>query len=130
MNSVRRATIEDCKLIVRLGKRSVTYAHRDSCPPEILKGYIEPNYNDRAITNDVSDKRNLYHIIENEGEPVGFSKMVLNQKQADIHQQPVAKLDRIYVLREYYGRKLGYELFTFNANLARENGQQGIWLDG
>ena len=40
----------------------------------------------------------------------------------------VTKLDRIYLLKEFYGLKLGLELLNFNIRLARNNKQSGIWL--
>jgi ribosomal protein S18 acetylase RimI-like enzyme len=42
--------------------------------------------------------------------------------------EDIAKLERIYILKEFYDLKLGYNLFEFNRSLARENNQKGIWL--
>jgi ribosomal protein S18 acetylase RimI-like enzyme len=40
----------------------------------------------------------------------------------------VTKLERLYLLKEFYGRNLGAELFNFNLNLSKEAGEKGLWL--
>ena len=128
MISVKRATAEDYRPIVAIGKVAVEEAHRDSTSPENLNAYLEKNYNDQAIREELSDLNNIYHIISYNGQPVGFSKIVLNSKEPGIEAANVTKLDRIYLLKEYYGLKLGLELLNCNIGVARKNKQSGIWL--
>ncbi len=40
----------------------------------------------------------------------------------------IAKLERIYLLKEFYNLKLGLDLFNFNADLSKQNKQMGMWL--
>lgn len=128
MISITRATPADCETIVHIGKISVTAAHRDSCDAEDLDAFVTRNYNTEAIHAELSDEHNIYHIIYCDGEPAGFSKIVLNAANANIQQTNVTKLDRIYLLQTFFNRKLGQELLRFNIDLAKANNQAGIWL--
>ena len=38
------------------------------------------------------------------------------------------KLDRLYLLPEFFDKKLGIELLKHNIELAKKNQQKGIWL--
>jgi ribosomal protein S18 acetylase RimI-like enzyme len=40
----------------------------------------------------------------------------------------LAKLERIYLLKEFYDLKLGSALFNFNVDLSKQNNQMGMWL--
>lgn len=128
MISVKRATAEDHRPIVAIGKIAVAEAHRDSTSAENLNEYLEKNYNDHAIKEELDDPDNIYHMISYNGNPVGFSKIILNAKEPGIVAENVTKLDRIYLLKEFYGLKLGLELLNFNTRLAVNNKQSGIWL--
>ena len=128
MISVKRATAEDHRPIVAIGKIAVAEAHRDSTSAENLNEYLEKNYNDHAIKEELDDPDNIYHMISYNGNPVGFSKIILNAKEPGIVAENVTKLDRIYLLKEFYGLKLGLELMNFNIRLAVNNKQSGIWL--
>ncbi len=128
MCSIRRATLEDAELICKLGNISVEFAHRDSCSAADMQEYLDQNYSLPAIEAELADAGNIYHIIEYNNIPVGYSKVVLNVSHPNIRNTNVTKLDRIYLLPEYFDKKLGIELLKYNIDLAKRNGQTGIWL--
>ncbi len=128
MITIERARVADSKIIVDIGLISVEEAHRGSCAPEELNEYLEKHYNSRVIGEELSDENNIYHIIRADGEPAGFSRVMLNSAHSAIEQPHVTKLDRIYLLSKFFSRGLGPELLQFNIYLAKANGQCGIWL--
>ena len=128
MISIIKATEKDHTAIVRIGLSAVAEAHRDSCSAADLKDYLDRNYNLDAIKAELNDSDNIYHIIYYNGDPAGFSKIVLNAKHPNIPAENTTKLDRIYLLKEFYGMKLGAELLKVNNAYAKNNGQSGIWL--
>jgi diamine N-acetyltransferase len=128
MTAIIKATENDFEPIVNIGRVSVEEAHRDSCPVKDMSEYIESHYNNEAIKEELSDANNIYHIINYNDNPIGFSKIVLNAEHPNIVLKNVAKLDRIYLLPEFQGRKFGLELLKFNIDLSKRNDQSGIWL--
>ncbi|MFT3912079.1 MAG: N-acetyltransferase [Ferruginibacter sp.] len=128
MISIIKATERDCHLIVDIGKISVAESHRDSCSAEVMNEFLEKNYNTDVIKEELNDPNNIYYIIHYNDEPVGFSKIILNAKHPNILTENVTKLDRIYLLKKFYGLKLGLELLNFNIGLSKNNDQSGIWL--
>ena len=125
---VIKATEEDYQPIVNIGSVVVAEAHRESTTAENMKDYIDRNYSDDAIKEALKDANNIYHIVNYNDKPVGFSKIIFNAVHPDIDAENVTKLDRIYVLKEYQNLKLGLELLKFNIRLAENNNQSGIWL--
>jgi diamine N-acetyltransferase len=128
MISVIKATERDCNSIVSIGKISVAESHYGSCSSQDMREFLERNYNSDAIKEELNDVKNIYYIINYNDKPVGFSKIVLNAKHSNITTENVSKLDRIYLLKEFYGLKLGLELLNFNIELSRINNQSGMWL--
>jgi diamine N-acetyltransferase len=128
MISILRATENDYNTIVNIGKVSVTEAHKDSSSTEILNEFVEKNYNNDEIKKELSDPNNIYYIINYNNQPVGFSKIIFNTRHPNIVRENTAKLDKIYLLKEFHGIKLGFELLKFNIELSKNNNQSGIWL--
>jgi GNAT superfamily N-acetyltransferase len=128
MISVIKATERDYNSIITIGKLSIAESHRGSCSAEDMTEFLERNYNGDAIKKELNDINNIYHIINYNEKPAGFSKIILNAKHPNIVSENVTKLDRIYLLKEFYGLKLGLELLNFNLRLSRNNHQSGMWL--
>jgi ribosomal protein S18 acetylase RimI-like enzyme len=128
MISIVKATPSHVQTILTIGKISVEEAHRSSCDATVLGQYIEKNYNTHSIQEELKDDKNIYHILYVDDKPAGFSKIILNVAHPNILQKNSTKLDRIYLLSEFFDRKLGLELLQFNINLAKNNNQSGMWL--
>lgn len=128
MISIIRATQDDSDSIAHIGKLSVAESHKDSCSAEDMNEFLEKNYNSRAIKEEIKDLDNIYHILHYNTKPVGFSKVILNATHPNITTENTAKLDRIYLLKEFYDLKLGLKLLNFNIELSRNNNQTGVWL--
>lgn len=126
--SIRSATEHDYRLIADIGRVAVELAHRDSCSVKDMNQFLSVHYNYDAIKAELADTNNCYHIIYYDERPAGFSKIMLNMAHPNIPEHNVTKLDRIYLLEEFYGLKLGYELLQFNIELSRKNNQSGMWL--
>lgn len=128
MISITRATKSDYKSISEIGKVAVEESHRGSCAQQDMDDFLERNYNAATIQEELADGNNIYHVINYNNAPAGFSKIVLNATHHNVAVQNAAKLDRIYLLKEFFGLKLGRDLLNFNIELSKSNGQSGMWL--
>ncbi len=128
MTSIIKATEKDFQLIANIGKIAVVLSHRESCSVNDMNEYISNNYNDESIKTELNDTNNVYHIIYFDEKPAGFSKINLNCTYENIQEKNVTKLDRIYLLQEFFDLKLGIQLLKFNIELSKENNQSGMWL--
>jgi ribosomal protein S18 acetylase RimI-like enzyme len=126
--SIKRATAKDCNAIVHIGRQAVELSHRHSCSIKDMNEYLDRHYNDEVIKEELRKENNIYHLLNYQDQTVGFSKIVLNAEHANIPEKNVTKLDRIYILEDFYNLKLGYHLLSFNIGISKENNQTGIWL--
>lgn len=126
--TIQQAIEADHAIVAHIGRLGVEESHRDSCSAEDMQSFLTATYNDEAIPQELTDANNLYHLIFHNNQPAGFSKIVLNAAHPNIDSKAVTKLDRIYLLKEYYDQKLGFGLLQHNIELSRQQGQSGIWL--
>ncbi len=128
MYSIKIATEEDVQLLTQIGRQTFIESHGNSAPASVIDCYIKKNYSFEALSNEINNSNNIYHIISHNDKPAGFSKIILNTPHANIPQQEVTKLERLYILSEFYGLKIGEELFNFNLKLSKSHNQNGMWL--
>lgn len=128
MIRIRRAELTDYALLAAMGKETFLDAHGHSAPQKDIDIYTAVKYNHAAMQAELDDPENLYHIIYYNDQPAGYSKIVLSSPHPGITEQNVTKLERIYVLKNFYRQKLGSELLSYNVSLSKNNGQAGMWL--
>ncbi|MEO8447490.1 MAG: GNAT family N-acetyltransferase [bacterium] len=128
MTTIIRAGEKDINLLAEIGRISFIESHGSSAAAEDIEAYVNANYTYEAFRNDLIDPEKIYHVIYYEGRVAGYSEIVFNDPHPESKQKNFTKLNRLYMLKEFYGMKLGYELFRFNVGLSKQNDQLGMWL--
>tara|TARA_R110002050_G_scaffold1281_4_gene9329 strand:+ start:75150 stop:75662 length:513 start_codon:yes stop_codon:yes gene_type:complete len=123
-----KAAIEHAELLSKIGKASFSQAHGKSASKVDIDAYINKTYTETVFARELSNPDNLYYLIYCNDKVAGYSKIILNQPNTNIKQHSITKLERLYLLEEFYGQNLGTELFDFNVELSKSQEQQGIWL--
>lgn len=125
---IRRAEPEDAAVLAELGRQTFVESHGHSASKEILDMYLNAKYDPQAVLDDLSDPKNLIHLITFGEQSVGYAKLSLNISHPNVAEPKAAKLDRLYVLEAYHDQKLGLALFNHQLELARAMNQQAMWL--
>ncbi len=128
MIAITKALEKDTPLLVDIGKQTFIESHGNSASPSVIDQYISKTYNNDIVSNELIDTKNIYHILTYNGKAAGFSKIIFNTPHANIPYQHVTKLERIYLLKEFYELKLGLELLNYTIALSQQNKQAGMWL--
>ena len=122
------ATGMDTGLLSRIGRQTLLESHGHSAPAPVMQSYVDEKFTEEAIAQELADVNNIFHLIYYNGQPAGYSKIILNQALESVDIKNITKLERLYLLGEYYDLKLGRELLQFNIDLSRKEGQSGMWL--
>jgi ribosomal protein S18 acetylase RimI-like enzyme len=128
MISISKAGAKDSGLLSHLAKISFIESHGKSASAEVINKYADETYNEDAIKKELSDHKNIYHIIYKNEQPAGFSKIIFSYPHSNVPVQNVTKMERLYLLKEFYGSGTGTGLFDFNIELSKQNSQAGMWL--
>jgi len=128
MTSIVKASEKDSALVSEIGRDTFLESHGHSASPEDVSNYVAEKYSEAVLRQELSDPKNIYYIIYHDKRPAGYSKIIFNLPYENSPVQNIAKLERIYLLKEFYDLKLGMELLQFNIELSKKNDQAGIWL--
>lgn len=128
MISIKKAGIEDLALITNIARISFIESHGNSASAEDINSYISSGLTEIVIEAELKDAENIFHIIYFDGKAAGYSKIIFNKPYDLIQNKSICKLERLYLLKEFYDHKLGLYLFNFLVDLSKKVNQQGIWL--
>lgn len=129
MIEIRKANLKDIDTIIKIGTQTFIEAHSESANERELTSYLEQAYDKKKLTEELSDTKNKFHLIYYNNEIAGFSKICLNTDCDSSTKSKLTKLERLYIYKIFYDKKLGLELLNFNINLSKQNHQKGMWLN-
>ena len=128
MAIIIKANEKDFQLLADIGRTAYIESHGSSAKPGDINMYLNKNYSYEVIKDELRDSKNIYHIICHDRKTAGYSKIIFNAPHPNIQTENITKLERLYLLKEFYGLKSGFELFQFNLELSKKNKQSGMWL--
>lgn len=122
-------TPEHAPVLATIGRTSLLESHGHSAPAEIMEAYVSRSFSEAACRAELADRQNLFTGVWYNGEPAGYAKIIPNIPHPQVPLSPVTKLERIYLLKEFYGLGLGQGLLERAIEQSRAAGDQGMWLD-
>jgi len=128
MVSIVKATEDDAEQLSELSNLTFLESHGHSAAAVDINNFIENKYNPASLKNELKDVKNIFYTLYYNNKIAGFSKIILNYPDTNCNITNVAKLERIYLLKEFYNLHLGQQLLDFNIKLLKENSQTGVWL--
>lgn len=128
MIRIETPTFADLEELTAVAKQTFVQSHGHSASKNDVDSYLEANYSVDIFKAEINNPDFVYRVLFYNNELVGYSKVVYNNPISAINEMNITKLDRIYILEKFHGSGLGVKLFNYNINLAKDNGQLGIWL--
>lgn len=129
MITIREATSNDIEILALLGRVTYSESHGHFINNvEDLYNYNNEAFSIQRTTEELYKKENIYWIAYSNNLPVAYAKLVLNAENDSVSDKNSCRLERIYVLNEFLGKKIGYQLYNTVLNKAKELNYNQIWL--
>jgi len=114
--------------LVNLSQQTFLESHGHSAKSEDIQNYIENHFTTNLLSQALKDPKIHFKKILVEDELAGYSKLILDVPHPQTPLQPIAKFERLYLLKDYYGLGLGKKLLNHSIEIAQSNHQKGLWL--
>lgn len=128
MTSIIKANENDCRLLSVLATTTFIESHGHSAKPEDITAYVAEKYSEQILKEELGDQQNIYHILYYKDRAAGYSKIMLDTPYPGSDTGNLTKLERLYLLKNFYSLRLGSELLRFTIELSKRSQQRGMWL--
>ncbi len=118
----------EVETLAQLSTETFIESHGHSANAEDIQSYVGLNFNFKKLTADLQDPRIFFNKIYVNDQIAGYSKLIINEPHPLTQITPVAKFERLYLLKDFYGMGLGERLLEQNIEIAQTHNQKGLWL--
>lgn len=125
---IRHASLDDAALLADLGARTFTETFAEINTPEDMAAYLAAAFTREQLETELRDPASTFFIAEVCGAAAGYAKVYEGAPESAIEGPKPIELVRLYVLREWLGRRAGAELMAACLDDARAKGYETIWL--
>ena len=105
--TIRKATISDLEIIQKISIQTFVETFAEVNTVENMANYIEENFNLEQIASEINNPNSQFYLATLSSEVMGYLKINLGDAQTEIHSQQAMEIHRIYVLKEFHGKKIG-----------------------
>ena len=89
---------------------------------------MERAFTEEQLRRELADPDSRFYLLQLRGQAVGYLKLNFGPAQTDLNDPDSLEIQRIYVLPEFQGLKLGEQMLQKALAVAVESGLQYLWL--
>lgn len=124
---LKKVTIDDRKQLQQISRKAYYLNYFDHWNSQAgIESYLEDQFGDARLTNDLSNKNVVYHFIKFHEKTVGFTKLNLTPRQ--FSDLSCCELEKIYLLPKYIGKGIGKKALKENLSFAQRKQKSGVIL--
>lgn len=93
-----------------------------------LQHYVDNIFGVEILKTELVDKEIQYYVAFINHEPVAFMKLKLSSNLPNLVTEKGIELDKIYILPQFKGMKIGKRLLDLAFVIAKYNNKETFWL--
>ena len=93
-----------------------------------MQKYLEEGFSIDKLTAELTNPHSEFHFAKHDNKVIGYLKINFGQAQTEFNDNKALEIERIYVLKEFYGKKVGQVLYDKAFDIAKQAGADYLWL--
>ena len=125
---IKKAKLDDIEALQLISRQTFleTFAHSNT--EDDMEKYLNESFSiDRQI-NELNNPGSEYYLATLHNKVIGYLKLNLGQAQTELKDQKALEIERIYVLQEFHGKRIGQMLYETAPSIAKKIKSEFIWL--
>ena len=125
---IRKVTLADIEALQQIGRVTFSETFSDSNSEENMAKYLEEGFAIDKLTKEVCNTASLFYFALLNNQAVGYLKLNTGNAQTEAEVERALEIERIYVLANYHGKKVGQLLYNKAMQVAQELNSTYVWL--
>ena len=112
----------------QIGRQTFSETFAESNSAENMAKYLEEAYSYEKLNAELNDPNSIFYFAKMDQNVIGYLKLNFGASQTELKDKNALEIERIYVLKEFHGKKVGQFLFDKAIEIAKEYHVAYVWL--
>jgi diamine N-acetyltransferase len=126
--TIRKVILEDLDQLRSLAVRTFTESFSGMNTEENMQHYLASAFTPEKLADELSSPGAEFYFAMADEKAAGYLKINTGQAQTELREENGLEIERIYVLQEFQGQKIGQQLFDKAQQIAKQKKCGFIWL--
>lgn len=126
--SIRSVTTTDIDDLYHISRTTFLESFSAGNTAENMQKYMDDALSVTKLTDELNNPDSVFYLALHGKSVIGYLKLNIGSAQTEFRNDNNVEIERIYVLREFYGKKAGQLLYEKAIQFARQRNAEYIWL--
>ena len=126
--TLKKAILNDIEQLQKIGRETFSETFSSSNTEENMKQYLDQKFSIEQLTDEINNENSEFYLALSETTVVGYLKINFGASQTELKDEKALEIERIYVLKEFHGKKVGQILYEKAIEIAKEKNSDYVWL--
>ena len=125
---IKKVRQNDIDQLQEIGRQTFYETFSAGNTPENMNKYLDEGFSIEKLSAELNDPNADFYFATLDNKVIGYLKLNFGQSQTELKDNNALEIERIYVLKEYHGKKAGQLLFDKAIQISRQKNAEYVWL--
>jgi diamine N-acetyltransferase len=125
---IEKVTLNDIDKLQKIGRQTFQETFSESNSEKNMKNYLEEGFSKEKLTAEINDENSEFYFVIIHSEVIGYLKINFGESQTELKDSKALEIERIYVLKEFHGKRVGQLLYDKAILIAKQKKTEYVWL--
>lgn len=125
---IKKVTLSDINALQLIGRQTFSETFADKNTEGNMKKYLDENFSYDQLKLELNIPDSEFYFASIHDKVIGYLKLNLGQAQTELKDLKALEIERIYVLKEFHGKKVGQVLYNTALQTATRSKVDYLWL--
>ncbi|MEZ2445754.1 N-acetyltransferase family protein [Chitinophaga sp. RCC_12] len=125
---IRKVTDTDMAQLQQIGRQTFYETFSATNTEENMTKYLEEGFTTEKLSAELNNEGSSFYFAVLDDKVIGYLKLNTGQSQTELQDDKALEIERIYVLQEFHGKKVGQMLYEQAMQIATQVNAHYVWL--
>ncbi|MNQ69927.1 Protease synthase and sporulation negative regulatory protein PAI 1 [compost metagenome] len=125
---IKKISLNEIDQLQKIGRQTFYETFSEANSEENMKNYLEKGFSNEKLTAELTDNNSEFYFATLNNEVIGYLKINFGESQTELKDDKTLEIERIYVSKEFHGKKIGQLLYDKAIEIAKQKNSEYVWL--